>query len=188
MKLLSLLPLVALAFAADDTLDAAGATSEDFAHTALPNTTAGVFPFACNISNALITNQLAEIQHLQERSIPVTHDLTGYFYAIVKGRKILGCPHPNPLDASSASSAGNVAKRASPLEQEVFEDLCKPARQLKDEVMEQIGVLQEYHMPIPDFLAGWYSLTKDADKYLNCGLQNSTTALQNSTIQSEVAQ
>ena len=175
MKLISLLPLIALTFAAEDVSDAAGATSEDFSHTALPNSTAGVFPFACNISNALITNQLAEIQHLQERSIPVPHDLTGYFYAIVRGRKILGCAYPNPLDpqaANSTAAAGNVAKRTSTVEDEIFADLCKPARQLKEEVTEQIGVLQQYKMPVPDFLAGWFSLTKDADKYLNCGLQN----------------
>ena len=172
MKFLFLLPLLAITVASED---AAGATSEDFLHTTQPNSTAAVFPFACNISNALITNQLAEIEHLQARSIPVPHDLTGYFYAIVRGRKILGCAYPNPLEAQSANStaaAGNVAKRSSSVEDEVYADLCKPARQLKEEVMEQIDVLQQYQMPIPDFLAGWFSLTKDADKYLNCGLQN----------------
>ena len=150
------------------------AANDDPADVQIPKSTADVIPFACQESNILVTDQLAEITHLQSRSIPVPHDLVGYFYAVVKGRRMLGCPNPDPFSTlnKNSTSAQNLSKRSSSEEAQIVAELCKPARQLKEEVMDQIAVLEEYKMPIPDFLAGWWSVTKDADSFLNCGFHN----------------
>ena len=142
-----------------------------------PTHSADVIPFACSTSNILIADQLSEIKNLQARGIPVTHDLAGYFYAVVKGRQQLGCPDENPFSVheQNSTSVSTLSKRASSNSSEmaeVTEMLCKPARALSDEVMAQINVLKKYEFPIPDYLAGWWSVTRDADKWLKCGFQN----------------
>ena len=144
-----------------------------------PTSVSDAISWACDESNDLIAAQLGEIAHLQAREIAVTHDLAGYFYAIVKGRKLLGCPNVNPLSVhsqqNSTTATPDKSKRGSgngsSEKAQIIETLCKPALQLREDVMDQIGALQEYKMPIPDFLAGWYSLTEDANKYWNCGFQ-----------------
>lgn len=142
-----------------------------------PTSLSEVIPFACSTSNILITDQLSEIKHLQSRSIPITHDLAGYFYAVVKGRQQLGCPDEDPFSVQEqdSASAHTMLKRAGSNSSEiaqVTELLCKPARALNDEVMSQIHVLRKYGFPVPDYLAGWWSVTMDADKFLGCGFQN----------------
>ena len=95
-----------------------------------------------------------EIKYLQERSIPVTHDLAGY---VVRG--LIGCANPNPLDPQAAKptpAVDNLSKHSSSEEEQIIADICKPAHQLKEEVMEQINVLLQYQMPVLNFLAGWF--------------------------------
>ena len=57
-------------------------------------------------------------------------------------------------------------------EAQIIEELCKPARALKEEVMEMIDVMKQFEMPTPDFLAGWWSVTRDAEQYLNCEVEH----------------
>ena len=40
---------------------------------------------------------------------------------------------------------------------------------LKDQVMDQIDVMRDNNFPISAYLAGWFSVTQDADRDLKCG-------------------
>lgn len=132
-------------------------------------------PFACHKANELVVGQLAEISQLQSRALPIPADLAGYFYAVVHGRKMLGCPASNFLSHnSSSSSVPQPLKRSSePADPNGhfpgWGDPCEVARILKDQAMDQILVLRDNNIQIPAYLAGWLSVTKDADKNLKCG-------------------
>ena len=175
MKCLQLLYL--LAISAFPTLSQSKpATNKDFTSVAALKSASNVIPWACNQSNLLIGEQLAEITHLKSKNIPIPHDLAGYLYAVVKGRKLLGCPDLNPFNThqqNTTTSTLSRSKRSSTSEAaEVEEILCKPARILKEDVMEQIDVLKGYQIPIPDYLAGWWAVTKDADSFIKCGFND----------------
>ena len=53
--------------------------------------------------------------------------------------------------------------------------LRKPARIMQEDVMDQTNVLTRYQIPISDYLAGWWSVTKDADSLIRCGFSDMKT-------------
>lgn len=171
MKTISILPLLGISIS--PALSQPGATvSYDLHGETLPTSTAEIIPFACSESNILVVDQLAKIKYLQSKNIPITADLAGYLFAVVKGRKLLGCANSNPFNSSTSTSTQNLSKRSSSEQALMTQILCKPTIALTKTVMEQIAVLEEYGIVIPDYLAGWFGVTKDADNFLDCGLKN----------------
>ena len=138
---------------------------------------ADLVPFVCHEANKLIDEQLAEISAMQAKKYPVTPDLAGYFYAVVHGRSMLGCPSA-PLLIPHASSAESLAQKLkTSSEPAIYEGdsagrqkTCEVIYKQTEEVMDQMKVLWENNIPIPPYLAGWFSLIKDADRYFQCGL------------------
>lgn len=126
-----------------------------------------LLPYACTQANILISDQLAEIEQLQSRNLPVPGDLAGYVFAVANGRKIAGCPEVPLLNVNvngSSSSASGQSKRSDDEPTDANGDPCKALHVLKEQVMGQMSVLRQYNIPIPAYLAGWFSLTKDATK------------------------
>ncbi len=70
----------------------------------------------------------------------------------------------NASSSSSSSSATDKAKRSS--DPAANGNPCETLRILREQVMDQMNVLRGYDIPIPAYLAGWFSLTKDAGKIL----------------------
>ena len=132
-------------------------------------------PFVCHEANALITEQLAEISQMQSKTYPVPPDLAGYFYAVVHGRELLGCPS-EPLLSPKGSSKSTPQSSKSSSEPAIDEGdsaglkkTCEVVYKQTEEVMDQMTVLKDNNIPIPPYLAGWFSVIKAADKYLQCG-------------------
>lgn len=120
----------------------------------------------CEEASEYVKERLAEIVRLQTGHLPVPSDLGGYLFAVIKGREMLGCPSISGLNANgSFSSASPHSTRNS---SEAIGDPCEVTRIVHEEVMYPIGVLKESKVPIPPFLAGWYSTTLDVAKYLGC--------------------
>ena len=44
----------------------------------------------------------------------------------------------------------------------------KPARMREEDATDQTNVLKRYQIPIPDYLANCWSVTKDADIFIRC--------------------
>ena len=124
MKPISIFPLLAIIIS-PALSQADAATDDNPSGVTIPKSSSDVIAFACLQSNILITDQLAEIKHLQSSNIEVTHDLAGYFYAVVRGRKRLGCPDLNPFTShqgsTNTSSAQTLSKRSSEEEALVVE-------------------------------------------------------------------
>lgn len=136
---------------------------------------ADLVPFVCHNANALITEQLAEISQMQRKKYPVPPDLAGYFYAVAHGRQMLGCPS-EPLLNPNASAMSTPQPSTSSSEPAIYEGdsaglrkACAVVYKQKEEVLDQMIVLKDNNIGIPPFLAGWFSVVKDADKYLQCG-------------------
>ena len=143
MKPTYILPLLAFAIAP--------ALSKPY-RTAIENTLATTLtsradnvPFACTKANTIIESQLAEISQLQSSHLPVPPDLAGYFYSVVYGRKLLGCPSTPILSAHSKRS-GVINDHP-----EVRGDPCKVLRVLYDEVIDPIHVLKRNNIPVRTF-------------------------------------
>ena len=137
---------------------------------------ADLVPFVCHEANKLIDEQLAEIAQMQSKKYPVTPDLAGYFYAVVHGRAMLGCP-AEPLLKPQASAESLAQKLRTSSEPAIYEGdsagrqkTCEVVYKQTEEVMDQMVVLKENNIPIPPYLAGWFSLIKDADRYFQCEL------------------
>ena len=137
---------------------------------------ANLVPFVCHEANKLIDEQLAEIGQMQAKKYPVTPDLAGYFYAVVHGRTMLGCPSA-PLLFPQAGAESTAQKLKTSSEPAIYEGdsagrqkTCEVVYKQTEEVMDQMKVLKENNIPIPPYLAGWFSLIKDADRYFQCGL------------------
>ena len=136
---------------------------------------ADLVPFVCHEANKLIDEQLAEIAQMQSKKYPVTPDLAGYFYAVVHGRSMLGCPSVPLIPQGSAESTAQKLKTSN--EPAIYEGdsagrqkTCEVVYKQTEEVMDQMIVLKENNIPIPPYLAGWFSLIKDADRYFQCEL------------------
>ena len=137
---------------------------------------ADLVPFVCHEANKLIDEQLAEIAVMQAKKYPVTPDLAGYFYAVVHGRAMLGCPSA-PLLKPQGSAESIAQKLRTSSEPAIYEGdsagrqkTCAVVYKQTEEVMDQMIVLKENSIPIPPYLAGWFSLIKDADRYFQCQL------------------
>ena len=136
---------------------------------------ADLVPFVCHEANKLIDEQLAEIAQMQAKKYPVTPDLAGYFYAVVHGRSMLGCPSEPLIPQGSVESTAQKLKTSN--EPTIYkgdsagrQKTCEVVYKQTEEVMDQMTVLKENNIPIPPYLAGWFSLIKDADRYFQCGL------------------
>lgn len=177
MKLTHILPL--LAFAIAPALSQPHSTAID--NTLAPTLTSrtGSVPFACTKANTIIESQLAEISQLQSSHLPIPPDLAGYFYSVVYGRQLLGCPSTPLLSASSKRS---VIIDDHP---EVTGDPCKVLRVLYEEVIDPIHVLKSNNIPVPAYLAGFWSSVSDGEKSLKCGFSISSMIGGNSTARSE---
>ena len=174
MKSVSILVVLAIAISPALSQPHIAAT-EDAPESAHLESRSSLVPFACYQNNSVIDDQLEEIAQLQSKNLPVTADLAGYFYAVVKGRKLLGCPY-EPLFGSDDSSqpASKQSKRSSKSAKEDghvpgWGDLCEVAQILKEEIMDQITVLADNKIAIPPYLAGSFSVLKDAENNLKCG-------------------
>ena len=137
---------------------------------------ANLVPFVCHEANRLIDEQLAEIAVMQSKKYPVTPDLAGYFYGVVHGRSMLGCP-AEPLLIPHGSAESIAQKLRTSSEPAIYEGdsagrqfTCEVVYKQTTEVMDQMTVLKQNDIPIPPYLAGWFSLIKDADRYFQCGL------------------
>lgn len=102
-------------------------------------------PFACNRANTIIESQLAEISQLQSSHLPLPPDLAGYFYSVVYGRELLGCPSTPLLSTHS--------KRSEVINDhpEVHGDPCKVLRVVYNEVIGPIHVLKSNNIPVRTF-------------------------------------
>ena len=70
-------------------------------------------PSICETHHVIITDQLEEISYLKSRNLPVTHDLAGYYYAIISARRLFGCPlDVLPAPDANTSSASQQSKRS----------------------------------------------------------------------------
>lgn len=149
-------------------------------HNMAPTLTfrADTVPFACTRANTIIESQLAEISQLQSSHLPTPPDLAGYFYSVVYGRRLLGCPS-TPLLSAHSKRSGIIDDHP-----EVRGDPCKTLRVLYQEVIDPIHVLQESNIPVPAYLAGFWSSVSDGEKMLNCGFSVSTLIDGNSTASS----
>ncbi|KAL9074742.1 MAG: hypothetical protein Q9161_002111 [Pseudevernia consocians] len=163
MKSITILPFIAIALS-----QSRAAAADDISNTAPLVPRSSLLPYACTQANILISDQLAEISQLQSRDLPVPGDLAGYVFAVANGRRISGCP-PVPLLNGSSSSTSEQSKPVDDEPTYTNGDPCKTLRLLKEQVMDQMNVLREYNIPIPPYLAGWFSLTKDATKILKNG-------------------
>lgn len=160
---------------------------EETSKSAPLHSRANLVPFACHKANDLVSEQLAEISHLQARDLPVPPDLAGYLFAVYHGRDMLGCPSTpllSPVDSSSSTSKRSDSEDVNlppPTKGHLpgWGDPCEVAKILRVQVMEQISVLRDNNVPIPAYLAGWYSVTEDADKNLQCGFEGA--AMENET-------
>lgn len=174
MKSISLLPLLAITVS-PALSHPQNAAIDDNSNSALLDSRANLVPFACHKANTIIADQLAEISQLQSRNLPIPPDLGGYFYAVVYGRRLLGCPSIPLLSPDGSSSAATQpSKRSSePADPDGHNpgwgDPCEVARMLKDQVMDQIDVMKDNNFPVPAYLAGWFSTTQDAERDLKCG-------------------
>ena len=137
---------------------------------------ADLVPFVCREANALINEQLQNIEDMQSKGYPVSPDLAGYFYAVVHGRTLLGCPS-EPLLTPKAGDEPTSQKLKTSSEPAIYEGdsagrqkTCEVVYKETVEVMDQMTVLKENNIPIPPYLAGWFSLIKDVDRYFQCGL------------------
>lgn len=139
---------------------------------------ADTVPFACTRANTIIESQLAEISQLQSNHLPIPPDLSGYFYSVVYGRRLLGCPS-TPLLSPHSKRSGIIDDHP-----EVRGDPCKTLRVLYEEVIDPIHVLKNNNIPIPAFLAGLWSSVSDGEKMLSCGFSVSTITGGNSTASS----
>lgn len=128
----------------------------------------------CQQVNEFATDRLAEITRLQSRNLPVPSDLGGYFFALVSGRKMFGCPSDSLLGANgSSNSASSRSKRSSSSNSsEALGDPCEVVRKLLEQVMDPMGVLKDNTIPVPGYLAGWYSLVQDSIKFLKCEISD----------------
>lgn len=188
MKSFSLLSFLAITIPHTLSEPRAAAT-DNTPETAHLHSRANLVPFACHKANTIISDQLAEISQLQSRNLPVPPDLAGYLFAVYHGRDMLGCPGMPLLgSADSSSSASAQSKRSSedvnlppPTKGHLpgWGDPCEVSKILRVQVMEQINVLKDNNVPIPAYLAGWYSVTEDADKNLKCGFEGA--AMENET-------
>ena len=146
---------------------------------------ADLVPFVCEEANALITQQLAEIAQLQKKKYPVPPDLAGYFYAVVHGRQLLGCPSTTLLNPKASSVSTPSASSTEPAiyqgDAAGLRKTCAVVYKQSEEVMDQMIVLKDNNIGIPPFLAGWFSVVKDADKYLQCGSGTANITLTSST-------
>ena len=148
---------------------------------------ADLVPFVCREANALITEQLAEIAQMQKKKYPVPPDLAGYFYAVAHGRQLLGCPS-EPLLNPKARAMSIPQSLTSSSEPAIYEGdsaglkkACAVVYKQTEEVMDQMIVLKDNNIGIPPFLAGWFSVIKDADKYLQCGSGTANMTVTSST-------
>lgn len=122
-----------------------------------------------------MTSQLAEISQLQSNNLPIPPDLAGYFYSVVYGLKLLGCPSTPLLGADS--NPDDVVDDHP----EVRGDPCKVLQIIYEQAIHPISVLKDNNIPIPAYLAGSWSSVVDGNKDLKCGFSVSATANNNST-------
>ena len=166
MKATTILPFVAITIFPALSQTRTGAI-DDIPKSMPLDPRSGLLPYACTQSNILVSDQLAEIKQLQSRNLPIPADLAGYIFAVTNGRRIAGCPAVPLLGdngSSNSSAATDKAKRSS--DPAANGNPCATLRILREQVTEQMEVLREYNIPIPPYLAGWFSLTKDAGKIL----------------------
>ena len=166
MKSTYILPLLALAI--PPALSHPGnAPSDNTLDATLESRGVDTVPFACTQTSSIIEAQFAEIIHLQANQLPVPADLAGYFYAVARGRRAIGCP-----------ALPNLSKRGlDPL----FGDPCKALHVQYAEIVDQIYVFKNNSIPIPPYVAGIWSAVQDGNKALGCGLPNPLLAKGNST-------
>ncbi|CAF9910274.1 hypothetical protein IMSHALPRED_009139 [Imshaugia aleurites] len=176
MKLTHILPLLAFAIApalshphqgeSDNTLAPSLTSRED------------TIPFACTKANTIIASQLAEISQLQTNKLPVPPDLAGYFYSVVYGRTLLGCPSTPLLAAHSKRDIidDHPEVRGKP---------CGVLHVLYQQVVDPIHVLRLNNIPVPAYLAGWYSSVSDANRNLACGFSISTSGTSDNSTTSD---
>ena len=131
-------------------------------------------PYACSKASDIIQSQLAELSRLQAKAIPIPDDLGGFFYAIVLGRRMLGCPSTSLISAHSkrdvAGSGSIIQGRA-----ERSGDPCVVLRVLYDQVVDPIRVLKENGIPVPAYLSGFWGSVKDGVDGLQCSFSVDTT-------------
>lgn len=182
MKPTSLLPLLAITI--PTTFSQPHSPARDNTAQSAPLTPrSSNVPQACHDTNAVVYDQLQEISRGQSRHLPTTHDAAGYLYAVYSGRKMLGCPNEGLVSPSgNDSSAASEFKRSSsesvdPLgHNPAYGNPCDVVQILKDQVEDQMLVVEKNNIPTPDYLAGWYSGTQDLDDGLKCGLVHRGTA------------
>ncbi|KAF6228634.1 hypothetical protein HO173_011805 [Letharia columbiana] len=174
MKSFSILPLIAITISPALSHPRAGAI-DDTRNSASLDSRSNLVPHACSRANTLVSEQLAEISQLQSRNLPTPADLAGYFFAIIHGRRILGCPS-DPLlspDNSSTSAAQHPKRNSEPKDPDGqypgWGDPCGTVKILIEQVMDQMTVLRDNQIPVPPYLAGWSLLTSDANTELKCG-------------------
>lgn len=186
MKLILLFPLLAISISPVLSQPRSSAI-DNIPQSAPLNARSDSVDVLCQQVSEFATDQLAEITRLQSRNLPVPPDLGGYFFALVSGRKMFGCPSDSLLSSNgSSSSASSRSKRSSSnsSSSEALGDPCEVVRTLHEQVMDPMGVLKDNTIPVPGYLAGWYSLVQDSIKFLKCeisdtgaeGVANSTDA------------
>ena len=175
MKCISVLPLLAITISPSLSQPHHAAT-DTTPGPALRSPRSSQVPKACHDTIGIVDDQLNEISRLQSKSLPTTHDLAGYLYAVNSGRKMLGCPNDPLISANdNTTSASQQFKRSSgtgdPLgHNPTWNDPCDVVRFLKNQVDDQMRVMGGYNIPTPDYLAGWFSGTQDLDEGLECGM------------------
>ncbi len=128
-------------------------------------------PSICETHHVIITDQLEEIAYLKSRNLPVTHDLGGYYYAIISARRLFGCPlDVLPAPDADTSSASQQSKRSDEAAGPDSGNPCEAVQTLRTQVEEQMKVLDDSRISTPDYLAGWFSATQDLNVGWSCGL------------------
>ena len=175
MKSIYILPLLAITIS-PTVSQPHNAAIDSTSESAPIKSRSGEVPQACHDTNAIVYDQLNEISRLQSKNLPATHDLAGYLYAVFSGRKMLGCPNEpllsaNGNDTSALYQFKRSAETADPLGHNPgWGNPCDVVRILKDQVEDQMNIMEGYQIATPDYLAGWFSGAQDLDDGLRCGL------------------
>lgn len=175
MKSITILPFIAMGIC-PALCQPRAAAIDGIPDSAPLDSRSNLVPYACSQSNILVSEQIAEIEQLQSKELPIPPDLAGYVFAVVNGRRMVGCPSSDlisPNGTSSSESSRSERRSSEPADTDGrgpgWNDPCEAERILVKQVTDQMNVLKEYNIPIPAYLAGWWSLTQDAAKILKDG-------------------
>ena len=112
--------------------------------------------FACDHSNVILSQQVAEMAKLKEANIGIPPYLAGYYSAINSGHQAIGCP------------AINVAKPQSQMEIVPLQEPCDVINEQHGRMMVLINRFQKDSISVAPYIAGFVSATVDGNKGLGC--------------------